>query len=698
MNPNNIRKPMASSFRSPRELLFDSLFQFNPDMIFILDSKGNISNLNPAGEKILKCSARELAGKPCSSLISPDFLEIAQEQFHKVLQGTAVSLEIPFVNIENRRIECSVTAFPFFVGRSISGVIGIAKDITFQRITERKLIESEQRYKSLFDHNIDAVLTFDLEGHFLYVNKATEALTGYNADELLGMSFLPLIHPDKKEMTLEHFNTARQGKSHHYETSIYTKQGNLLDFHVTLTPIIIDNRIEGIHCIGKDITDIKRSHEKVNYMAYHDHLTGLPNQRLFQDRCNQALMRANRNQSIVSILVLDLDRFKSVNDSLGHDMGDLLLQYVSGRLVECVGNTENVFRYGGDEFTILVENSSQEESSLLAAAIIDALSKPYDLDGFEVVVTPSIGISQYPVHGEDAKTLFKKADNSMFHAKRLGESSFQVYNDSIPNFTNDTFQIETLLRKAIERRELILHYQPQVDLKSNSVKGIEALVRWDSRQLGMVPPGKFIPIAEESGLIVPIGEWVLRTACSQNKAWQDAGLPPMVVSVNLSARQFYQSNLAHQVSSILQEVGLDPQYLELEITESMTVQVESAATTLQELKKIGVKITIDDFGTGYSSLNYLKKLPIDRLKIDQSFVRDLLTDPNDRDIVATIIVMGHSLKKQIIAEGVETQEQLDFLREKHCDEIQGYFFSKPVDSKSIPKIIEQINSYLHTNR
>lgn len=669
---------------------FQSLFDNSPDIIFFLNPEGKFTKINPAGEKLLTISKNELFSISIETLIVPEDLEETTRQFQEVLKGNTALLEISILTKNSEKINLNITAVPIMVHSEIIGVTGIARNVTLQKKTERLLKESEQRYKSLFEHNIDAVITFDIEGNFQFINAATETLMGYQADELIGKPFLPFIVSEEREKTFLHFNKVIQGIPHQYETCMLNRAGNRIYLHITVIPIYINQKLTGIHCIGKDITESKKITAQINYMAYHDPLTGLANPRLFQINFNQALELAQKNMGTVTLFFLDIDRFKFINDYLGHDMGDLLLQRISTRLTECVQNKESIYRYGGDEFIILLENKDKQQALSLAQTIIQTISKPYDLEGFEVVVTASLGISMYPTHGDDSKTLMKKADNAMYHAKRQGRNNYQLYNNRIQISSNSNLKAETLLHKAIEREELFIQYQPQIDTNKNSIYGVEALIRWNSKELGVVPPGEFINLAEETGLIVPIGEWVLKTACKQNKEWQEMGLPPMIISVNLSIRQFYQTDLIKKISHILKETKLDPQYLELEITESMAMNANTAEGILKGLKKLGVKIAIDDFGTGYSSLNYLRRFPIDHLKIDQSFVKDIHSDTDEQNIIETIITLGHSLNLCVIAEGVETKEQVDFLHKFQCDVLQGYYFSKPVDSEEIPKLIRTI--------
>jgi diguanylate cyclase (GGDEF)-like protein len=379
-----------------------------------------------------------------------------------------------------------------------------------------------------------------------------------------------------------------------------------------------------------------------------------------------------------ALLFVDLDRFKAVNDTFGHEIGDKLLIEITEKLKGLINDHDIIARYGGDEFTILLANSNENRAREVAQAILIHLSNPFFQSTNEIFVTPSIGISIFPEHGETFDMLVKNADLAMYFAKSLGKNNFQIFTTDLKDKSQHVLELEIHLRKALERNEFFLYYQPQINLDTNQMIGAEALIRWNQPEKGMIAPADFIPIAEESGLIIPIGEWVIRTACQQNKKWQEDGLPPFTVAVNISARQFFQSNLPELVRNVLRETGLEPKYLEIEITESMTMDVESAILTLNELKKIGVIISIDDFGTGYSSLNYLKRLPIDKLKIDQSFIRDCTNDVNDQTIIKTVILMAQLLKMQVIAEGVETKDQASFLLKHGCMEAQGYYFSKPV--------------------
>ncbi|MDP4171109.1 MAG: EAL domain-containing protein, partial [Bacillota bacterium] len=436
------------------------------------------------------------------------------------------------------------------------------------------------------------------------------------------------------------------------------------------------------------------SEEKIKFMAYHDELTGLPNRRLFDERVNKAIKEYQhvddqlRDGQLIGLMYLDLDRFKFINDSLGHNLGDSLLREVAQRLRGCIRDKDTTSRQGGDEFTILLNGVSRIDTSLIAQRIIDELAKPYNIKGNEIFVTPSIGISLFPLDAIEADELLRQADVAMYQAKKEGRNNFQFFDAMLDKKSYERLEIEKELRKALDKKEFTLHYQPIINLISNQASSVEALIRWEHPTLGSISPERFIPIAEETGLIVSIGEWVLHTACHQFKAWEREGLYLPRIAVNLSIRQFYQPNLIPMIVQILQETKMDPHCLTIEITESMTMDVEKATSILYNLKNLGVKISIDDFGTGYSSLSYLKNFPIDHLKIDQSFIRDLTKSAGDENIAKTIILMAHNLGLGVIAEGVETTEQLHLLRLHHCNKAQGYLFSKPLPPEALKQFIE----------
>ena len=434
---------------------------------------------------------------------------------------------------------------------------------------------------------------------------------------------------------------------------------------------------------------VRESQEQLNnYLTRHDALTGLPNRNFFRDRLTHAMARAKRTGLMMAMIVLDLDRFREINDTLGHTAGDKVLQAVAKLMRESLREVDTIVRLGGDEFTIILEDIAHTDRvTALAERILHVFSNPLVIDGREIYVTASTGITLYP-HGVDGvDALLQAAEAAMHHAKEEGGNTYEFYvpEMNVPAAVN--LDMEYLLRRALERQEFVLHYQPKVAVKSGRITGVEALIRWNSKELGPVPPAKFIPLAEKTGLIVPIGEWVLKTACAQNKAWQEQGYPPLLMSVNLSPRQFRQKNLLETINGALRDTGLNPGFLELEITESMIMlRPEQAIAILQQVHQLGVQLSVDDFGTGYSSLAYLKRFPVQKLKIDQSFMRDLTVDRDDAGIVTAVVAMAKSLGLEVVAEGVETAEQLAFLAKLDCEEYQGYYFSRPVPADEFTRL------------
>jgi diguanylate cyclase (GGDEF)-like protein/PAS domain S-box-containing protein len=563
-----------------------------------------------------------------------------------------------------------------------AAVVGTVRDITEQRALEQRLLESETRYATTVELAAVGIAHIDARGRFAWANQRLRDMLGYSGEELANLTVWDVSHPDDVHVTDGDRRLLHTGEidTLRAEKRYVRKEGSTL--WVRITSAVrrgVDGALLYDVSVVEDITARKIAEERVRYLATHDELTGLPNRALFGELLGHAIETARRHGRQCAVVFLDLDRFKIVNDSLGHAAGDLLLREIAQRLRTSVRTSDVIARLGGDEFVLLLEEVADSSVAVaVAKKILSSLRVPVEIGRHECRVTGSIGIATYPLDAGDASTLMKHADMAMYRAKEEGKNNFQFYSADTSPMSVEHLVLEAHLARALERQEFSIQYQPKVDILTGEIKGAEALIRWWNAELGTVSPAHFIPLAEDTGLIVPIGKWVLRAACEQNVAWQRRGLPKIVMSVNLSPRQFKDPALLDDIAAVLQETSMAPELLELEITESMIMHdVDDAARKADAIKRLGVRLAIDDFGTGYSSLSQLKRFPIDTLKVDRSFVRDVANSEEDRVIARTIISLGKALGVTVVAEGVETDEQLAFLRENACDEVQGYYFSKP---------------------
>jgi diguanylate cyclase (GGDEF)-like protein/PAS domain S-box-containing protein len=568
------------------------------------------------------------------------------------------------------------------IGRMASAFNALADSLQKSNAIIREGQEQLKLSAQVFVSSKEAIVITDVNNNIIQVNKAFTDITGYLSEDAVGKN--PRIL--KSGMHDAEFYRGL------WATLLSTGswQGELMDrrkngeiYPKWLSIIVVrdqNNEISNYIALFSDITERKASFERIQHLAHFDLLTKLPNRALLNDRLASAISYAKRNGTQLALVFLDLDRFKNINDSLGHHAGDLLLQIVSERLKSCVRESDTVARLGGDEFVILLSSVREpDDAANVAQKVIEIISLPFMLDGNEANIGTSIGIGIYPENGLDSASLVRNADAAMYHAKDNGRNNFQFFSPEMNDKAFERLALENDLRRALKREEFVLHYQPQIDILTRKIIGVEALIRWQHPERGFVPPINFIPLAEKCGLIVPIGEWVIRAACAQNIAWQKQGIAPVLTAVNISAQQFQQKDFKELLLAILDETGLAPELLELEITESAIMEnAESMLAMLHSLKKMGLRLSIDDFGTGYSSLSYLKHFPIDKLKIDRSFVQDITDDSSNDALIETIINMGHNLKLKVIAEGVETVEQLATLEKLQCDEIQGYYFSRPL--------------------
>ncbi|MEK7207510.1 MAG: EAL domain-containing protein, partial [Pseudomonadota bacterium] len=555
------------------------------------------------------------------------------------------------------------------------------------------LKESEERFRTLVETTSDWIWEVDAHGVYTYASPKVKELLGYLPEEIIGKTSFDFMPPDEAARVGQQYAeiVAAQRPFERLENINLHKDGRRVMIETSGVPIFDrEGRFAGYRGMDRDVTERIKAQEKLHYLAYYDELTGLPNRALLLDRLKQTLIEAQRHQRVVAVLYMDINHFKNINDTLGMETGNRLIRMVAERLQGCVRPGDTVARMGGDEFCIVLADLAQESDvAEIIQKILVSFSAPHRLAERELSLSVTIGISLFPRDATEPETLLKNADIAMYRAKEH-DDGYQYYSPDMTASATERLTLENDLRHALEQHELFLHYQPQVNLRTGAITGVEALLRWRHPKLGMVSPAKFIPLAEDTHLILPIGEWVLREACAQARAWQDAGLPPLRMGVNLSARQFRQPDLAGTVRRILDETGLDPNRLDIELTESTLVQSpEAVAEILSGLEMLGIQISIDDFGTGYSSLTYLKRLPIDILKIDQSFMHSVTTDPDDASIVIAIITLAHALGIQTIAEGVETKEQLEFLRKHGCEAMQGYYFSKPLPAENVAVLLRE---------
>jgi diguanylate cyclase (GGDEF)-like protein/PAS domain S-box-containing protein len=566
-----------------------------------------------------------------------------------------------------------------------------------RKTMEEALFVEKERAQVTLNCIGDAVICTDITGNINFLNLVAEKMTGWTRQEAAGRPMAEVFRildalshqttPDPMEIAVE------QNRTVHIPANcvLVRRDGFETPIEDSVAPIHDrEGRAMGAVIVFRDVSAARAMALQMAHSAQHDFLTGLPNRMLVEDRIAQSTILAGRHLAKLAVLFLDLDGFKHINDSLGHAIGDKLLKSVAGRLVDCVRASDTVSRQGGDEFVVLLSEVAQaDDAAISARRILMMLTAPHSIDGRDLHVTASIGVSVYPDDGLDAETLIKNADTAMYQAKENGRQGYQFFKPTMNVRAVERQSIEESLRRALERQEFALHYQPKINLKTGAITGAEALIRWTHPTQGSIPPGKFIPVAEDCGLILRIGNWALHEACKQARIWENAGLPAATIAVNISAMEFRDEHFLEGVFAILRETGLDPRSLELELTEGVLMKrAESTETILESLRASGVRLAIDDFGTGYSSLSYLRKFPIDALKIDQSFVRQITTAPDDTTIVTAMISMGRSLKLRVVAEGVETQEELAFLQAHECDEAQGYYFSRPVPPDQFASLLK----------
>ena len=668
--------------------ILSSILENMQDIFYRTDEKGLITMVSPSGEAVLGYKSEEVMGTSLADLYvdSRD-----RDRLLKAMQennGAVENFEAALYHKDGHVVWMSANAhFYYDYQGNVLGIEGVTRDVSKQHIAETQM----KKMSSAMEQTADMVLIADTNGIVEYVNSAFEEITGYSKAEVLGKKshVLKSGHHDKAFYG-KLWSTILSGNTFNDVMINKKKDGSLFYEDKTITPLKDDDG-NVIHFVstGRDISQRMEHEKRLQYIAHHDALTDLPNRILFMDRVHQALAHARRYHKLAAILFIDLDRFKNINDTLGHIVGDKLLVALSTNLKETVREDDTIARLGGDEFAILVNNiTSENDVAPVAQKVLDCLDQVIKIEAHSLYITASIGISLFPNDGEDADTLLKHADVAMYRAKDLGKNNFQFYSKDMSARASHRLLLESGLRQAMKNQEFVLHYQPQVDIHSREIIGFEALIRWHNPDLGLVAPIDFVPLLEETGLIVEVGDWVIDTACCQLKSWQDAGHKNLSMSVNVSGRQFHSADFYDRVVEQVNKYHLPPELLELEITESILMDnQQKTIEIIDQLDAYGFRIAIDDFGTGYSSLSYLRRFRIDTLKIDQSFVRDVIDDPDDAAITSAIIAMAHSLKLDIVAEGVENSQQLEFLMEKNCQLVQGYFFSRPQPAEKISVLL-----------
>ena len=671
-------------FRTATSAMVEGLALIGPDGRFLFANRavedflgnppGGLQGLRPEDIGIDRLHAD---GSPCAPADYPVVYSLREgRELRHLVFG------LRYTDGSVRWMEINSTLLPIGTNGE-QGLVATLSDITERRQAEARLRLAFEAIRQ----SGEGILMTDAEHRILSVNPAFETKTGYSAAEVMGKT-PDILASGRNDAAFYHAVQESIERDGHWQGEVWNqrKLGEAYPEWLNVS-MVCEQAGQPRHYvyIYTDMTERVEAQQRIELLVHHDPLTGLPNRMLLRDRVEQATAQASRLQSRVALMFLDLDRFKTINDSLGHPFGDKLLKEAVMRLKRCVRESDTISRQGGDEFIIVLNDVRDSEAvSRVAEKIHQQMGEAIEIDGHRLTTSFSIGVAIYPDDGQDFDTLLKKADTAMYYAKEAGRSSHRFFTEQMNRQVVEHLTLETQLRRALENQEFVLYYQPQMDLVEGSIVGVEALIRWNSPDNGLISPARFIPVAEESGLIVPIGNWVLREACRQAREWQEAGISPFVMAVNLSAVQFRHHDLINSVINALVLSDLDSQWLELELTESILIQdAETTLDAIRRLKALGIKLSVDDFGTGYSSLTYLKRFEVDKLKIDQSFVRDLASDPEDAAIVRAIIQMAHSLRLRTIAEGVESEDLANLLRVFHCDEIQGYWLARPMPPREL---------------
>ena len=676
---------MATALDTKNPIVSSALLRLLADNVPALISYYSVDGLrcefaNNAYAKTYSNDTTSIIGKTLVEIIGEQAAKAIQPYIDQVMKGQSVSYERPLVFPNGTPGVIEVTLVPHFdAGANTRGAFVLINDITKHRAAEQSIRDSEERLRKFSDATSEGIVFID-KAVIVDCNEAMARMIRLPSNELIGRSNLDFIAPESLEAVVTNI---RAGFERVYEGTILRADGTRFVAELVGKSIVSGGKMLRMTAV-RDISDRKQAEARIQFLAHHDILTHLPNRALLMDRLQVLLASARRQNRLVGILFIDLDNFKTINDSLGHYAGDELLKRVAGRLQACLRGADMVGRLGGDEFVVVVTDlATAEDLAPVAEKIAEAISEPFSLEEQILSVSGSIGISVFPKDGETPDTLIRNADAAMYLAKDRGRSNFQFFMPSLNKSAFQALAMESGIRKAIKQVEFLLHYQPEVMAKTGVVSTVEALIRWKHPELGLLGPDQFISVAEHRGLIMPIGRWVINEAIRQGRVWADEGIK-IPIAINLSAIQFKQKDLVEDIAARLREHGVSGEMLELELTESLFMEdVNATSKTLHQLKDLGISLAVDDFGTGYSSLSYLKRYPIDKIKIDRSFIRDVPVDPDDVAITLAIISLATSLGLKVVAEGVETQTQLTFLEDNHCDYIQGYLVSQPLDPQAM---------------